>query len=114
MSERAGLPAIVKVLGMTYTIAYVDKLGDVDVFGRSSQMTGQIDYVTATIRVYDGGRDESIVRQTMWHEILHAITFALHIKTDKGELNDNETAIDLLALGINSVLQDNPGLRTQP
>lgn len=97
---------------MIYTVDYVAKLGDVDIFARSSEMTGQIDYVTATIRVYDGGRHESVIRQTLWHEIVHAICFGLHISTDKGELGNNEKVVDMLATGINLVIQDNPGLRS--
>lgn len=111
MAERAGLPVAVRVIGVVYSVEYVDNLNDVDVFKRTSGLTGQIDYVTTSIRIYDGGRDKSIIRQTLWHELMHAICFHLHIKTDKGELGDNETAIDLLATGVQTVLQDNPELK---
>ena len=101
------LPSRVKVLDVVYAVEYVDKPSDVDVFRRQS-LWGQCDYWTRTIRVYRNDLSESDIRQTLWHEVLHAICEKLHISTEAGKLNDNETAIDLLATAINAVLQDNP------
>lgn len=100
------LPSQVKIIDTIYTIEYVDKPSDVDIFRRQS-LWGQCDYWTRTIRVYTGNLSEADIMQTLWHEIIHAICEKLHISTDAGKLNDNETAIDLLATAINAVLHDN-------
>lgn len=103
------LPTQIKVIDMTYAIEYVDKPSDVDIYRREA-LWGQIDYWTRTIRVYHNNRSEADLWQTLWHEIIHAICEKLHISTQDGLLNTNETAVDLLATAINAVLQDNSAL----
>lgn len=46
--------------------------------------------------------------QTLWHEVLHAITMSLHID-DK--ISDEHQLVDLLATGINSVVTDNDWIK---
>lgn len=104
------LPTEIKIIDMVYKIEYVDRPSDVDIFRRDS-LWGQCDFWTRTIRVYSRDRSEADVWQTLWHEIIHAICEKMHIATDSGVLNDNETAIDLLATAINAILQDNPAAR---
>ena len=104
------LPGQVKIIDLMYKVDYVDSPSDVDIHRRSS-LWGQTDFWTRTIRIYCDVRPDAEVRQTLWHEVLHALCDKLHIKVDEGSLNDQETAIDLLATGINAVLQDNPLLR---
>lgn len=104
------LPSEVKIIDVVYTIEYVEKPSDVDIFKRQT-LWGQCDFWTRTIRVYHNDRQPADVAQTLWHEILHAICEKMHIETSDGELGDNENAIDLLATGINAVLRDNPALR---
>ena len=103
------LPAQVKILDVVYTIAYVDKPSEVDFQGRKS-MWGQVDFWTRSIRVYAADRSQSDQRQTLWHEVLHALCEKLHVEVKEGELVDDEKTIDLLATGINTILMDNPEL----
>jgi hypothetical protein len=101
------LPTSIKILDVTYTIEYVDKPSDVDIFKRRA-LWGQCDFWTRTIRVYRDNRQPEDVWQTLWHEIFHAICEKLDLeKREIGRLNDDEHLIDLLATGINSVLFDN-------
>lgn len=104
------LPTTIKVIDIVYSIEYVDKPSDVDIHRRES-LWGQIDPWTRTIRIYSKDNPPESVMQVVWHEIMHAICEKLHIKTEAGDLNDQEVPIDLLATAINSVLQDNPALR---
>jgi hypothetical protein len=72
-------PGNVNILGVVYTIEYVSKPSDVDIFKRESYW-GQIDYWTRTIRVYDNGtRPLQDIWETVIHEVLHGIAEALHI-----------------------------------
>jgi len=50
-------PNKVNILGIEYSITYLDKPSDVDIYKRES-LWGQIDYWTRTIRIYDNGRPE--------------------------------------------------------
>lgn len=104
------LPTPVKIVDVIYKIEYVDKPSEVDVFKRES-LWGRCDFWTDTIRIYSNGHDERSVRHTLWHEILHAMSYKLKIHTDDNDLNNQEKAIDLLATGINCLLYDNPELR---
>ena len=104
------LPATIKVLDVVYKNEYVNNVSEVDIFKRST-MWGQCDYWTRSIRIFASGLSESDIRQTLWHELLHALCEKLHIKAKEGDLRDDETAIDLLATGINSLLLENPQLR---
>ena len=100
------LPSEVKILDVVYSIEYIEKPSDVDIFKRKS-LWGQIDFWTRTIRIYDNGRQASDVWQTIWHEVLHGLCEKLDVDSEKGKLSENEKAVDLLATGINSVLIDN-------
>jgi len=110
MSPLENLPAQIKMLDIVYAVSYVDKPSDVDSQKRQS-LFGQVDYWTRSIRVYANDRSESDIRQTLWHELIHALCEKLHIETKEDKLMDDEQAIDLLATGINTLLQDNPKLR---
>lgn len=107
MSE---LPYSVKIFDVMYSIEYVEKPSDVDIFKRES-LWGQVDFWTRTIRIYRNDRQASDVWQTLWHEILHAVCTKLALEVESGKLSDDEKAIDLLATGINSVLLDNGWFR---
>lgn len=104
------LPVEVKIIDVIYKVEYVDKPSDVDIFKRQT-LWGQCDFWTRTIRVYSNDRTDTDIRQTLWHEILHALSEKLRINTENGDLNSQENVIDLLATGINAVLQDNPELK---
>lgn len=103
----------VKLFDVTYRITYVDKPSEVDLQGRQA-LWGQVDYWTRTIRVLAGERSATDQRQTLWHEILHALCDKLHLQVTAGALVDDEHAIDLLATGVNTILLDNPWLQEPP
>lgn len=97
-SER---PKIVNILGLKYTITYVDKPSEVDIFKRES-LWGQIDFWTRTIRIFDDGkRPIEDVFQTILHEILHGIGSSLNLNINKKENHDE---LDILALALTDVL----------
>ena len=101
-------PKSVWVLGKKYSIDYVDKPSDVDIFGRKS-LWGQIDYWTTSIRIYCGkNMDDTEIQSTLWHEIVHAIDTELHLGICK-ELKDE--TIDLLGMAVADVLQRNEWLK---
>ena len=93
-------PKKVNIIGIEYAVEYVDKPSDVDIYKRDS-MWGQIDYWTRTIRVYDNGRSEEDVFQTLLHEVLHGIAEALKLYLAKKENHDD---LDILALALTDVL----------
>ena len=103
-------PKEVNILGLVYSIEYVDKPSEVDIFKRNS-LWGQIDYWTRTIRIYDNKRPESDLLETLMHEILHGITQALKIKVNGNDLYKDEDAIELLALALADTLIRNSWLK---
>lgn len=92
-------PTKVNILGHEYSITYVDNPAEVDLFKRES-LWGQTDYWTRTIRVYDNGRNDEDVFQTVLHEVLHGISEALKLNLNK---NENHEELDLLALALTDV-----------
>lgn len=90
-------PETVNILGVTYKIDYMANSSEVDIHKRAS-LWGQIDFWTRTIRIYDNGRSDADVWQTLLHEILHGICESMHIK-----LEDDEKTTDLLATGLADV-----------
>lgn len=90
----------VNLLGKKFKIIYVENPIEVDVFKRES-LTGQIDYWTHTIRIFENGTSDEEVIHTLWHEIIHGIIHYLHIKP----LDEDE--LDLLALAITDTLLRN-------
>ena len=94
-------PTKVNILGIEYSIAYVDKPSEVDIFKRESYW-GQIDYWTRTIRIYDSGssRLNEDIFHSILHEVLHGIAEALKLELRKNERHDE---LDLLALALTDV-----------
>jgi hypothetical protein len=92
----------VNILGKRYSIEYVDRPSDVDLFRRES-LWGQIDYWTRTIRVYDGGRTADDILETIMHEVVHGILGELRMT----EWNNNEDNVSLLGIGLADVLTRN-------
>ena len=101
------LPSKIKVLGIVYSVEYVDKPSDVDIHHRES-LWGHVDYWTRSIRIYRNKLEENSVFYHLWHELVHALSEMLRIDTSKGRLTDDEKAVDLMALGISSILMENP------
>lgn len=92
-------PRKVNILGIEYSITYVDNPSEVDIYKRTS-MWGQIDYWTRTIRIYDNGRPVEDVFQSVMHEVLHGISEELKLRLSKDENHDE---LDILALALTDV-----------
>lgn len=101
-------PDTVNILGITYGITYVDKPSEVDIFKRNS-LWGQIDYWTRTIRIYDNGRADEDVWETVIHEVLHGI--ASELKLHAFDSNDNHDELGLVALALTDVLFRNDWIK---
>lgn len=98
------LPSTVNVLGVDYTITYVDKPSDVDIYRRKS-LWGQVDYWTRSIRILAGDRPLQDVWISVVHETLHAIVDQLNI--GKLDEEDREEIVELLAMALVDVLVRN-------
>lgn len=96
-------PTSVNILGIKYSIEYVDKPSDVDIYKRES-LWGQIDYWTRSIRIYDNGRSIEDVFETVLHEVLHGIAESLKLKSLQDGGHDD---LSLLALALTDVLYRN-------
>lgn len=103
-------PNSINILGREYRVIYCEKPSDVDIYGRSS-LWGQVDFWTRTIRVYDNGRTEIDLLQTLLHESLHAITTDLNITEITKDSNEEEI-IDLLALALADMLTRNGWIKS--
>jgi len=97
-------PESVNILGCRYSIEYVDRPSDVDIFKRKS-LWGQIDYWTRTIRVYANDRCAEDVWETIIHEVIHGIASALNI--DRLEGSDAEDDVDILSVALTDTLVRN-------
>ena len=106
-------PAQVIILGLPYTIAYVDNPAEVDIHQRKS-LWGQIDYWTRTIRIYDKNLRPEILWQVIWHEIIHGIVGELHLEWPKESEHEKEDAdVDRLATAISDILIRNGWLAAE-
>jgi hypothetical protein len=94
-------PTEVNILGVIYSIQYVDNPTDVDMYKRQA-LWGQIDFWTRTIRIYDAGRKIEDIFQSIIHEVLHGICVDLHLKTFNDETNHDD--LDVLALALVDML----------
>ena len=87
-------PKRINIMGIEYTVRYVEKPSDVDLYGRES-LWGQVDYWTRTIRVYDkGDRSDEDIWVSILHEILHAIGQQANLSMLKDKANHEQ--LDLL------------------
>lgn len=92
-------PSKVNILGVEYSITYVDNPSEVDIWKRSA-CWGQTDFWTRTIRVYDNGRPIEDIFQTVLHEVLHGISEALKLELRKEARHEE---LDLIALALTDV-----------
>ena len=100
-------PDKVNILGVEYSITYVDKPSEVDIYHRES-LWGQIDFWTRTIRIYDNDRCAEDMFHSIIHEILHGIASALKLELNKAERHDE---LDLLTLALTDVLFRNEWIK---
>ena len=99
-------PTKVNILGKEYLIEYCDNPSNVDIHKRDS-LWGQIDYWTRTIRVYNNGRTDGDILETIMHEIVHAIATDLSIKAIDGK----ENVVDMLGVALGDTLSRNGWLK---
>ena len=100
------LPERVNILGVEYTIEYLDNPADVDSYHRQSKW-GEIDFWTRSIRVYKGDRPFEDIWGTIFHEIFHGISEALHLKN----VDDENDTVDLLGMAFADLLIRNDWLK---
>ena len=101
-------PQKINILGVKYSITYVDNPSEVDIYKRSS-LWGQTDFWTRTIRVYDNGRSMEDIFQTVLHEVLHSVSEMLKLELRKEARHDE---LDLIALALTDVFFRNGWLLT--
>lgn len=102
-------PTNVNILGVEYSITYVDKPSEVDIYKRES-LWGQLDYWTRSIRIFDDGkRPDADVFQAILHEVLHGVAEALKLELNKPERHDE---LDLIALALTDVFFRNEWILT--
>lgn len=102
-------PIVANIIGIEYAIEYKDKASDVDIHGREA-LWGQINHWTRTIRVYDGGRSDIDIWETILHEVLHGIAEALKLKSlTDGNAHDD---LGILALALTDVMFRNGWMQT--
>ena len=99
-------PNSINILGKEYSVTYVDKPSDVDVFKRSS-LWGQVDPWTHSIRVYapEGFSDEEIL-ETIIHEVLEVIGEKLRLESFSDHDNHDELQLVALALADTMIRND--------
>ncbi|MFA5151031.1 MAG: hypothetical protein WC554_00580 [Clostridia bacterium] len=95
-------PNKVNILGKEYSIEYCDNPADVDIHKRES-LWGQCDLWTRTIKVYDNGRKDGDILETIMHEVVHAIAEELKIK----QITESEETVELLGIGLADTLARN-------
>jgi hypothetical protein len=101
-------PKKINILGIDYSVQYVNKPSEVDIYKRES-LWGQIDFWTRTIRIFDDGkRPDADIFETILHEILHGIETSL--KLDAFDVNINKRGhdeLDLISLALSDVFYRN-------
>ncbi len=106
-------PKSVTILGRPYSITYVDKPSEVDIFKRESCF-GQVDFWTNTIRIYDNNRGDEDIFHTLLHEILHALAEGLKLKYLKDcNTQENHDLLELVAIGLADTLIRNEWITFQ-
>lgn len=93
-------PPLIKVFAHTFEIRLC----------QDNQMHGNVGFCeSAELKIdINGSLPRSIQRETLMHELFHAIAYSTNLKKD----NDEERWINCLSMGFFTVLQDNPELKT--
>ena len=87
-----------RIGAIDYSVKRVKRLWD------KTHNSGEIHYFDSEI-ILDKSLDKQQTRQTLWHEIIHAVLF-------NGSYNDHdEQMVQIISNGIVQVLRDNPELR---
>lgn len=105
MVSSRSLPKTIKVLDSTYTIKYVNSTKKVSPSGKE-ELDGHCDLGSQTITLFLNKKSMNETWQTLWHELLHAVVGKMWIQEIEKNKNE-ERIIDLLALGISSIIAEN-------
>ena len=97
------LPKTIKIANHVFNVAEWNS-NEASAHGRF----GECDCNTLSIRISTAHPD-SHIRETLMHEILHAIFWSYGVK----DIDDEERTITGLAVGLSQVWQDNPKLYKQ-
>lgn len=97
-------PNKINILGTDYSVTYVDKPSDVDLYHRES-LWGQIDFWTRSIRIYDDGRRaDNEIFENILHEILHGVADALKLQAfDEKVNNRGHDELQLVAMALTDI-----------
>ena len=101
---RRGRLSSIDILGRDYRIVYVKSASEVDPQGRDS-LWGHVDYWNREIRIYDNGRSERDIFETIMHEILHALDNDLHLGLK--DHDGGEGRLHRLSVGLADTLRRN-------
>ena len=95
----------INILGIEYSITYVDKPSEVDI-NKHESFWGKIDYWTRSIRVFDDGkRPYEDIFETILHEILHGIENELKLQAFNIKTNERgHDELDIFSLALTDVL----------
>jgi len=89
----------INIMGVIYTIDYVNRYGDVDIEGRRTDLLAQIEHMKRSIRIYDDGKpkdkQEDFPFFLLIHEMVHGIASCANI--DCLNNDDSEPILDTLA-----------------
>lgn len=105
MVTKKSLPQSIKILDSVYTIKYVNSTKKVNPSGKED-LDGLWDPKAQTITLFLNKKSMNEVWQTLWHELLHAVVGKMWIQEIEKSKNE-ERIIDLLALGVSSIIADN-------
>lgn len=100
--NNSEFPKEIELFGIPYEIEYCESTIDVDLNKRES-LLGNIDFRNKKIRIHAKDKCPEAVWYILWHELVHGIIDTLRIKVNSSE-SDEEDIVDLLALGINSII----------
>lgn len=105
MVTRRTLPKSIKILDSIYIIKYVNSTKKVNPSGKED-LDGFWDPENQTITLFLNKKSMDQVWQTLWHELLHAVVGKMWIQEIEKNKNE-ERIIDLLALGVSSIIAEN-------
>ena len=105
----------INIMGVTYTIDYVDNYRDVDIEGRRTDLLAQIEHMKRSIRIFSDGKDkdkqEDFPFFLLIHELVHGIASCANIECLTND--DSEPIIDTLATVLADTLLRNNMVREE-
>lgn len=93
------IPKTLKVGGRTYTVLYPYT------FTERTDLGGQTDHVTNTMRIADHANEELRARENIEETLIHELLHCVDAMYNSSELK--EDAVERLANGLYQVLKDN-------